>query len=861
MSQPDAEGLTGAMMNGFAMATARGQLRRQRASYLALAVIVAVGGGLALGAIIAADRTASAYTNYVKRSDVADVVINPSLNSQAMNAAINEFDGVAEVRTTSLLLAGIGHIESGVLGDLATQDPWLQVLGSVDGRFIDVDRPAVTSGRLPTGDHELFVSNEERPLLEAELGHPVAVGDTVELSFLWTGVLNTEDDFSAAIESIGIESMRISGFGVLPDEVLPDELYPRQRVIVSADVARKYSCIADFRGDMTDEEAAAAAYPPMCSTQYTYFSLTLDDTGTVASIRDQFAAASERLTPDVPPLIGNTRAGYYYISQDRAEIDDAVARAIRPSVAALELFAVVTFFATIAIFGIAIARVVRRAQIESRTLMDLGATRSQRVWGALVPTSASVALGIVGALAIGAALSPIGPLGSVRALVNSPGPSLPARLTAVAVVPFALGIIVITGAVALALTRCGTRTALQPARPTSRLARTVGLWRRPSRTTGINAALDVSRPGTAAAIIGCIVAVACVGGALIFDSNVRTLVDKPVDYGWPWDVAMVIGSGYGDANPETIAGSLADNADVESYEIFALDSSSELDGHGVSVIYGHKGFDAPPFPIVSGRAATNPNEAVLGRNTATRLGLSVGDRVPLRSSRFSDREVVIVGTAVLPAVGSFLSDRTGLGDGAFVVVDEPARPDVDSFVAVNLREGADIDAFVGGLGDALPSWSVNYEPPLVFTHAVRSAEIINVSELRSAPLILIRLLGLALFSGFALSIVVSVRDRQRELAILRVLGFRDAELRASVRWQAFMMMLVGVLIGIPLAIIAGRAAWRAFADQLGVVPRASVSINLVLATIVGSMVLAMIAAIVPARFSTRTQSAFALRRS
>ena len=112
------------------------------------------------------------------------------------------FAGLARAPTPSLGLAGTLPFGSAVLGALAPQDPWLQVLGSVAGRFIDVDRPAVTSGRLPTGDHELFVSNDERPLLEAELGHPVAVGDTVELSFLWTGVLDTADDFSATIASI-----------------------------------------------------------------------------------------------------------------------------------------------------------------------------------------------------------------------------------------------------------------------------------------------------------------------------------------------------------------------------------------------------------------------------------------------------------------------------------------------------------------------------------------------------------------------------------------------------------------------------------------------------------------------------------
>ncbi|MCE9620906.1 MAG: ABC transporter permease [Actinomycetia bacterium] len=844
------------------MAVARGQLRRQRGSYLALAIIVAIGGGVALGAGIAADRTDRAYASYVERSDVADLVINPSLNSQAITAAIESFDGVVDVHTSSLLLANIGHIESGVLGDLASQDPLLQVLGSIDGRFVDVDRPAVTSGRPPTGDHELFVSNEERPLLEAKVGHPVAVGDTVELSFFWAGLLSDDADYFATVSSLGVESLRISGFGVLPDEVLPDELYPRQRMIVSADVARKYSCVPDFRADMSDAEAIAAAYPPMCSTQYTYFSLTLDGKpGTVASIRDQFAAAAERLTPDLPPVIDLTRAGYYYISQDRAEIDSAVERAIRPTVATLQLFAIVALIATIAIFGIATARVVRRAQTESRTLMDLGASRLQRVVGSVMPAMAAIALGVVGAIAISAVLSPIGPLGSVRVLVDSPGPSLPARLTAIVAVSLLAALAVVTAVVAFALTHRGARSTSQASRSTSRLARVVALWRRPSRTTGINAALDVSRPGTAAAIIGCVVAVACVGGALIFDSNLRTLVEEPAEYGWPWDAAMLVGSGYGGTNLEAVAGSLADNADVDEYAVFALDSSSELDGHGVSVIYGFSEFDAPPFPVVSGRAATNPNEAVLGSNTATRLGLSIGDRLPLRSSLFPDSEVVIVGTAVLPAVGAFLSDRTGLGDGAFVVLDATSSSDAATFVTINLRSGTDPDVFVEGFGSTLDSWSLLYEPPLVLTHAVRSAEIINVGELRSAPLILIRLLGLAMFGGFALSIVVSVRDRQRELSILRVLGFRDSELRASVRWQAFMMMLVGVIVGIPLGILAGRAAWRAFADQLGVVPRASVSIWLLVATVIGSMVLAMIAAIVPARSATRTKSGLVLRRS
>ncbi|CAN5625278.1 hypothetical protein BH10ACT2_BH10ACT2_20530 [soil metagenome] len=848
------------MAPGFVITTAHGQLRRQLAAYLALGVLVALGGGAALGAAIASDRTDGAYDDYVKHSEVSKLVINPSVSSVAMTDAIRGFDGVEGVYSSSLLGALIGDVESGVLGELSDQAPWLQVVGSPDGRFVEVDRPAVTSGRLPTGDHELFVSNEERPVLEAAVGRPLAVGDTVQLSFYWTGLFNGDVDYSATVSSIGVESLQISGFGVLPDEVLPDELYPRQRLIVSGDIARKYGCTADYRGNMTDEEASAAAFPPNCSTLYQYYSLQLDgNPNTAASIRQQFGDAAERLTPDLPQYIAQQRAGYYFISQDRADIDLAVARAIRPTVAALDLFSIVTLLATVAIFGVAVARVARRAETESRRLMELGATTAQRVIATALPAAAAIAIGILGAVAIGALLSPIGPVGSVRVLVNSPGIGVPLRLVLATVVPLAVALAAMASVVAFAMARRTARANVRASRKVTRLTRLVSAWRRPSFTTGTSAALDVSRPGTAAAIVGCVIAVACVSGALIFDSNVKDLVDKPVEYGWPWDVAVVVGAGYSGAEPDTVAQALANNSDVDSYELYGMDPSTQIGGQGVSVLYGFSNFDPPKFPIVSGRAARHGNEAVLGSKTAESLGVEVGDEISLQSTRFVAGDVVVVGIAVLPSIGPFIADRTGLGDGVFVILDQPVD-DSSALVAINLRDGVAPTAFVEGIADVVPSWDGYTDAPLVLTKPVRSAEIINVSDLRLTPLLLIRLLGLALFSGFALSIIVSVRDRQRELAILRVLGFRDAELRASVRWQASMMMIVGLIFGVPVGVVLGRTAWRAFATQLGVVPRASIPISVVAVTIAGSLVLAILAAIVPARSATRTKSGLALRR-
>ena len=298
------------------MTTGRGLLRRQRAAYMALALLIAVGGGVAIGASIAAYRTDRAYPEFVNRSKIADLVINPSLSTLAMDQAVRGFDGVRSVHTNALMLAGFGEIHEAVLSDLLTVDPFLQVLGSPDGRFVDVDRPAVTSGRVPSGDHEVFVTEGFRAQLEAELGHPVAVGDTVSMSFLWAGI-SLQTDLTTVITPIGIESLTISGFGYLPDEVLPDELFPRQRVIVSGDIARKYDCVSDLHADMSLEEAVNAYVPPNCSTLYRYYSLDLTtDPNAVDSISRQFATAATELSADLPQALLDQGAGYYLIPQN-----------------------------------------------------------------------------------------------------------------------------------------------------------------------------------------------------------------------------------------------------------------------------------------------------------------------------------------------------------------------------------------------------------------------------------------------------------------------------------------------------------------------------------------------------------------
>jgi hypothetical protein len=825
-------------------------------------LIIAVGGGAALGAAITAHRTDRAYTDYIARAEVSNLVVNPSLASVAMDKAIRGFDGVRAVHTSALMLASVGATKAAPLSELeqSSVDSYLQVIGSPDGRFVDVDRPQMSSGRPPTGDREIFISDQERPVLEAELGRKLALGDSVDVAFWWSFVEDPSQDPSKVISPIGVESLRISGFGQLPDEVLPDELYPRQHVVVSADVVRKYNCLADFRPGMTDDEAFATALPQSCSTSYWYYSLTLDGSpGVVDSVRAQFATAAQKLNPELPPLVLSFGAGYFYISQDRADVDAAVSRAIRPTVAALVTFALIALLTTLTIFAIVLSRTERRTEADSRTLASLGGSVSQRTRGLLAPMAIAIALGLVGAAGTAALLSPIGPIGSVRSLVHSPGVSLPASVTWLALGALAVAL----AAIAVAMSYVGVRRASRTGvglRPSRRWFAALSRSNRPSLTNGVAAALDVRRSGTGAAVGGCVVAMVCGVGALVFAYNLTTLVGQPKEYGWPWDVGVITGAGYGDTKPDAVAATLDHDRDVDRYALYAFDSSSKFGDRSVPVVYGFSSAVNPDLTIVTGRAPRVAGEAVLGAKTAQQLGLGLGDHVTVQSNYFAeDADIEVVGTAVLPAVGSFVADRTGLGNGAFVLTGQQPTPDSATFVAIHLHHGVDPHAFVDRLRPTFQQWDVSGAPPFTYAGPVRSAEIVNVSELRSVPLVLGSVLGIALLVGLTASIVISVRDRRRELAILRALGYNDRDLRATVRWQAGAMMAVGVVVGIPVGVIVGRFAWRAFANQLGVVPRADSPIALLAITAVLAIVLALVASIAPGRTAARMSPVEALR--
>jgi ABC-type antimicrobial peptide transport system permease subunit len=104
--------------------------------------------------------------------------------------------------------------------------------------------------------------------------------------------------------------------------------------------------------------------------------------------------------------------------------------------------------------------------------------------------------------------------------------------------------------------------------------------------------------------------------------------------------------------------------------------------------------------------------------------------------------------------------------------------------------------------------------PDVLLH-VPPEDVINLQSVDQLPYLLTALVVVLGVATVGNTLIVSVRRRRRDLAILKTVGFVRRQVAGVVAWQASSIGVVAVLVGIPVGIAVGRWAWDAVANGLG----------------------------------------------
>ncbi len=547
--------------------------------------------------------------------------------------------------------------------------------------------------------------------------------------------------------------------------------------------------------------------------------------------REEFvAAASEFLPPSAIVAV-----------EDDADV--SVGEATRVQATALLLFAAVAGVATLVFLTLGYSRQVLAGEDDTSALEAIGMSRRQRwlVMAAPVVFGGVAAAVVAGVVAV--ALSPLFPFGIAGDAEPDPGLDVdPLVVVGGAVV---VGLVLALAAGAVALVGLHRRPDARPRRESTLPlplvpALGVGMAIRPGR--GRRAV--PTRSALATATVGIALFVA----TLSFGQSLNQLVRDPVRYGW--NVDLITGTSddpdtYDDVAPQIEAdGRIGDWAVASVVELTARDRSLWV--MGLEAVEG----DIGPV-IIDGRPPTGPGEVALGRETLDDLDASVGDRLAMAPVDGGEAvEVEIVGTSVLP--GGDHDFPGGLGEGGVMTLDGLAAiADAPRNVYLaRAAPGVDAERLV-----------LDYRADRPGIYGPRPGpEIDNLYEASRVIPAVVLSVGVLGFIALAHALVMTVRRRRRDLALLGSLGMRPRELTGIVLVQGAVIAGLALLIGIPLGLVLVTPAWGAAAASLGVADDVAGLQPLDLAVLIVSVIGAtLVLAALPSRSAARTRPAIVLR--
>jgi hypothetical protein len=807
-------------------------LRRNRTGLLGITLLLGLIGGLSLFATAGARRTQSAYPRFLRSTNPSTMVVDVGGldDGGAALAAIAKLPQVTQARA----YAGFYVAPWTANGPDLSQN--FEAIGSLDGRFFDQDQFTPLSGRAPDPDRadEVAVNEESARLYGYHVGQKIDFG-TVSREDVEGGDGSGDSDAGPTQPRL-LTHATIVGVGVFIEEVLQDDT----------------------------DRSALVLFTPAYVRQAAAFELYAWQ-GLVLRNGDADVPAVEHAVVDMsgegPQIFRVTSIDTYHAEQ-----------AIRPESLALAAFGIIAAVACLVLVGQALARHVRGQRDAHDVARSLGADRATLAFAASLGPAAAIVIGAVLAIIVAAVASPAMPIGRVRRVEVDRGFDVDSTVLGLGAIVFVVGLSLVLALVAWRETPRRAR-GRRPVATTSRFAHVIDVAGvSPPMAVGARFSIgSADRSIVRSVIASAAVAAGALVAALTFGTSMHQLISHPRLYGWDWDVALVDGGGYGNTNPTQTQPVLAADADIESWS-GAFFGAEQLNGTEVSLLGMDASSEVTP-PIESGRMVRERGEIVLGTATLAQLHVHVGDTVSSSSGPLH-----VVGSATFPTIGVVHGNHTSLGVGGLVVTDQvpgydrniagsaqdagsavqtPAGEYGPNVLFVKYRAGSDkhaatdrLTAEVGKIADS---------QGIAVTPVQRPAEIVNADSISGASTWLAAAIAAAGVASFALALAAVVRRRRRDLALLKALGFTRRQVSATVSWHASIVVLMGLVIGVPAGLLIGRLTWKLFADQLDVVAEPAVSVIGVAVIVVGSLLATNAFGALMSRQARKVSTALALR--
>ncbi len=800
-------------MTGVNALIGRSQFRRQLGASVGLILLVVLVSSAVLTGLVGARRTSTTLDRFRSWSHASDAEFQTEDPSQ-LSAVLDALRSDPSVKRATGRYLINAFPSDGVLPDFAVLSDPDGVLGT------GIDRPRILAGRMPSPDSPDEVLINETTAKLTGLG----VGDTIKVSTWSVADLKAIGDGTAGFNE-GFNGptikLRITGIGRTPGDLPAD--------------VRRTSPTGLASPAFLAAHPDVGAWPPAA----------------VVSIRDpqQHIRSLEKAVGAATPPVSGAPGGYYASAFTAADTYvEATQRAISALAGGLVVFAAVALLAGGVVVAQAIARQLAAGERDAATLAALGMTRSRRTIALAGPVILACAIGLLVGVGLSIGLSRLLPIGLASRAEIAPGVWFDPTLTVVgAVVMFGATVAwSLWSAGRLARSSTAGATMTRRASGSARLAYNTGAS--PAVVTGLRYATDTSRGrGSVRSRSAMAALVIAVGGIVAAGVMVRSsdvLVADPAHWGWNWSSIPDL---FGDSDPTPRLAQdrrLAGVGLVQQASVVLNDR--DTGGYSMKALRGD-----PTFTRLSGRLPSGPGEVALGVRTLKKLGVSIGDTVTAQRSRGGPVELTVVGTAVFQPI-----DVTPFDDGAALTPEGLSNIGQGEFspsVVLRYPRGARVAELEA---DLAKDYGLSFNP---FTEPQVPGVITYVTQSQPVAVAIGAFFAVLGLLALAHTLTLSARRKRAEMAVLRTMGLKTSGVRTVVLTEALFLVAVGLIIGVPLGLVAGRNVWRSLVEHLGVVADPAIGVRVILIVVPVTIALAVVMSWFPGRSLLRHHPADALR--